>query len=388
MTTDTRQVNEPERRNGEREWEMFDPLPVGIVLIDRHYTVLFWNQCIARWTGIDRDTIVGSDLRTRFPHLASPAYTSRIDQVFEGGPAAVFSSQFHPHFIPAPLENGELLAEHASVIPFEARGMHLGMIVIEDIHDLTRQVRLYRATRALANEEIEERKKAEEALYAANTKLNLLSSITRHDILNQVTGINGYLGLLENSFAPGSQQRTYVDKIALQLEVISRFLEVARDYQQLGIPSPIWCSVREIAERAAQDVFAGSIRIEDLLPDLAVYADPLFEKVIFNLLENAKFHGGNVTKIRIAFSYGDGPGILSLEDNGVGVPEADKERIFLKGIGSRTGLGLFLSQEILSLTGLEIRETGVPGKGARFEILIPPAMFQVRSADGARPGSQ
>ena len=119
---------------------MFDPLPVGIVLINRDYTVIFWNQCIARWTGIPRDAIVGSDLRTRFTHLASPVYTSRIDQVFNGRPAAVFSSQFHPHFIPAPLQNGELLAEHASVIPFDWHGERLGMIVIEDINDLTSQV--------------------------------------------------------------------------------------------------------------------------------------------------------------------------------------------------------------------------------------------------------
>ncbi|MDD1686944.1 ATP-binding protein [Methanoregula sp.] len=379
MKVGTEPLHGPGRVVTDRNWEMFDPLPVGIILIDRDYTVLFWNQCIARWTGISRDAMVGCDLRTQFAHLASRVYTSRIDQVFEGGPAAVFSSQFHPHFIPALLQNGDLLAEHASVIPFDHNGMRLGMIVIEDINDLVSQVRMYRATRQLANLEIEERKKAQEALHAANAKLNLLSSLTRHDILNQVTGITSYLYLLENGLEPGSQQNEYVQKISHQVEVITHLLEITREYEQLGISAPDWCDVRSIVEHSAQDVFAGSIGIENALPALEVYADPMFGKVIFNIFENAKYHGKTVTTIRVGFSSDKDQGILTLEDNGVGIPASEKTRIFLKGVGSRTGLGLYLSQEILSITGLEIRETGTPGTGARFEILIPQAMFRVRA---------
>jgi PAS domain S-box-containing protein len=379
VTVDAKQAHGHDRGEADQNWEMFDSLPVGIVIINRNYTVLFWNQCIARWTGISRDAIAGIDLRTRFTHLARPVYTSRIDQVFEGGPAAIFSSQFHPHFIPAPLQNGELMAEHASVIPFDGKGERLGMIVIEDINDLTSQVRLYRATRQQANREIEERKTAQEALHAANTKLNLLSSITRHDILNQMTVISGYLCLLENSLAPGSEQIQYAQKISRQATMITRLLEIAREYEQLGISAPKWCNVRAIVQHSVQDVFTGNVRLEDQLPALEIYADPMLEKVIYNLFENAKYHGEYVTAIRVGFSCCEGPGILTIEDNGVGVQDADKTRIFLKGVGTRTGLGLYLSQEILSLTGLEIRETGTPGKGARFEILIPPAMFRLRT---------
>jgi signal transduction histidine kinase len=379
MTTDAEPVPVPGRGNVERNWDQFDSLPVGVVLVNRDYTVLFWNQCIARWTGIPRDAIEGQDLRMRFPHLANPVYTSRIDQVFSGGPAAVFSSRFHPHFIPAPLQNGELLAEHASVIPFDYKGGCLGMIVIEDINDLTSQVRLYRETRQLANLEIEERKKAQDALRAANVKLNLLSSLTRHDILNQVTAITSYLYLLENILTPGSQENQYVQKVSHQVGVITHLLEITREYENLGSSAPKWCDVRSIVETSAHDVFSGSVRLENQLPALDVFADPMFEKVIFNLFENAKYHGEHLTVIRVGFSCGEGSGVLTVEDDGVGVPDAEKKRIFLKGVGSRTGLGLFLSKEILSLTGLEIRETGTPGRGARFEILIQPAMFRLRS---------
>ena len=64
--------------------------------------------------------------------------------------------------------------------------------------------------------------------------------------------------------------------------------------------------------------------------------------------------------------------IIGYRDDGEGVAQADKEQIFRKGFGKNTGLGLFLSREILGITGITIREIGIPGKGAFFEITVPP----------------
>jgi signal transduction histidine kinase len=66
-----------------------------------------------------------------------------------------------------------------------------------------------------------------------------------------------------------------------------------------------------------------------------------------------------------------------VEDNGIGIPPGEKEKIFEKGIGKNTGLGLFLAKEILSITGITIRENGTPGKGAMFEITVPKGMYRV-----------
>ena len=68
--------------------------------------------------------------------------------------------------------------------------------------------------------------------------------------------------------------------------------------------------------------------------------------------------------------------IIVVEDNGIGVPEHDKEHIFGRGVGKHTGLGLFLVREILAITGITIRETGEPGKSARFEITVPPGAYR------------
>ncbi|PKL59576.1 MAG: sensor histidine kinase, partial [Methanomicrobiales archaeon HGW-Methanomicrobiales-4] len=50
--------------------------------------------------------------------------------------------------------------------------------------------------------------------------------------------------------------------------------------------------------------------------------------------------------------------------------------IFVHGYGKHTGIGLFLTKEILSITGLSLREAGDPGEGARFEILVPGDKFR------------
>lgn len=67
---------------------------------------------------------------------------------------------------------------------------------------------------------------------------------------------------------------------------------------------------------------------------------------------------------------------LIVQDNGQGIHDNVKEKIFLKGFGINTGLGLFLSREILAITGITITENGNPGEGARFEILVPEGMFR------------
>jgi signal transduction histidine kinase len=68
--------------------------------------------------------------------------------------------------------------------------------------------------------------------------------------------------------------------------------------------------------------------------------------------------------------------VVIYEDNGGGVPAEYKEAIFDRKFFKHTGFGLFLSRTILGITGMKIRETGEPGKGARFEIIVPEGAFR------------
>jgi signal transduction histidine kinase len=88
-------------------------------------------------------------------------------------------------------------------------------------------------------------------------------------------------------------------------------------------------------------------------------------------MDNAVRYGGKITTIRFSYKECDGDYIVVCEDDGDGIPADEKERIFKSGFGKNAGLGLFLSKEILSLTGITITENGEPGVGARFEITVP-----------------
>jgi len=103
-----------------------------------------------------------------------------------------------------------------------------------------------------------------------------------------------------------------------------------------------------------------------------IYADPLSVKAVYNLLENAIRHGETLTRLVVSTGERpDGTLVLAFDDDGVGVRDEEKERIFRYGYGNNTGFGLAFSREILSVTGIGIAETGRFGKGARFEVLVP-----------------
>ncbi|MDO9323772.1 MAG: ATP-binding protein, partial [Methanoregula sp.] len=63
--------------------------------------------------------------------------------------------------------------------------------------------------------------------------------------------------------------------------------------------------------------------------------------------------------------------VITCEDDGAGISAEDKGRLFTRGFGKQNGLGLFLSREILAITGLDIIENSEPGQGARFQIRVP-----------------
>ena len=215
------------------------------------------------------------------------------------------------------------------------------------------------------------------AFEQTNRKLNMLSSITRHDILNQITGLRTFLELSREDLR-GTKFAAFIEKEDQAAEAIQRQIEFTRFYQDIGVNSPIWYHVRTGIEATA-----GSLSLSpDVLSiepstGVSIHADPLIEKVFYNLLENALRHGGEQTRITFSSRVENAHLVLVCRDNGPGVPARYKEDIFNRKYFTHTGFGLFLSREILGITGLSIRETGEPGKGACFEIAVPQGSYNL-----------
>ncbi|MEI6841785.1 MAG: ATP-binding protein, partial [Methanomicrobiales archaeon] len=215
------------------------------------------------------------------------------------------------------------------------------------------------------------------ALTTANRKLNLLSSITRHDINNQLTVQMGYLEILED-MPPGPSRDEYFQKVLTAAERISAMIRFTREYEQIGVSTPAWQDCRSLVDTAAQEAPLGKVIVKNDLPaGMEMFADPLVVKVFYNLMDNAVRYGGKITFIRFSGMEHVGSHAVVCEDDGDGVVVDEKVKIFDRGFGKNTGLGLALSREILDITGITIKETGEPGQGARFELTLPKDAWRI-----------
>jgi signal transduction histidine kinase len=190
--------------------------------------------------------------------------------------------------------------------------------------------------------------------------------------------LQGYLAILEKEEQPVT--RDILAKILAAAGQISSMIQFTGEYEEIGASAPVWQDLRTLVDTAAGQIHPGPVTVENHVPDgLSVYADPLIRKVFANIMENAVRHGGDVPVIRFSARSSDGGMSVVCEDDGAGIPADEKKKIFERGYGRNTGMGLFFSREILGITGITIVENGEPGNGARLEIFIPKEMIRTAS---------
>jgi len=347
------------RHSEERYRNLADNLPDYILIHDREF-IHYANPAATRLMGPPEGTLVGQPV---YSILTPPrAETSRA------GINAIRGGDFpdYPGVIDIRLRDGTLRHCLIKTVPIEDKGLPSGLSVITDIT---------------------ERKAAEDALSRANKKLTILSSITRHDIKNQLMALNGCIHLCEETVENPVKLREYIAMEQRIADVIASQIDFTKIYEDMGTTVPVWQSINAGVWRAVATLPMRDVKVEAGPQDPEIYADSLFEKVFYNLIENALNYGGEgMTTIRIT-SHETGSGlVIACEDDGAGIAEEDKAHLFRQGYGKHTGLGLFLSREILSITGITIAETSEPGKGARFEMVVPKSAY--RFADQKIPQRQ
>jgi PAS domain S-box-containing protein len=222
---------------------------------------------------------------------------------------------------------------------------------------------------------ITEQRQAEEALKVALKKLNMLSSITRHDILNQIMGLRAFLELSREDLK-GTKHEAFIEKEDNAAEAIQRQIEFTRFYQDIGVNAPKWQDAGAVIHEAANQLSLPPVDLQVNVKDVEIFADPLIVKVFFNLMENSLRHGERVTRMDFSSRESVTGLVITYQDNGTGITAEDKKKLFQKGFGKHTGLGLFLSREILAITGITITENGEPGKGVQFDMTVPHGAFR------------
>lgn len=346
----SRKQDELKLKSLNRDLKMIlENVPAMIWYKDTHNNFLQVNRAACIALGRPSDKIVGKNFSEIYPQKSDLYYQDDLDVINSRKPKLGIVDQF----ITA---GGEEIWIQTDKVPIVDDGGTVTGILVLGI-DITERIR------------------ANNAITLVNKKLNLLSTITRHDILNQVQGL--FLSLELAASGPINPEIRAILENAMNFSKnIQRQLAFTRDYQNIGVNSPEWQNVSDLISRVAPALGLGSISLKIEIEGLYVYADPLLEKVFHNLIDNAKRYGKTITVIRFYGRESYEGYILCCEDNGVGIPDQHKEGIFKREYYQHTGFGLNLSREILDITGLSIRETGEAGRGARFEIIIPKGQYR------------
>lgn len=332
--------------------EIIGTMNDSLILLDSEGRIITVNNSACRLLEYEKDQLVGMP----FHSLLEDREESDViyTKTQESGSFSDLETTFF-------LSNGYSFPVNCSCSAIRGPdGMFAGIVLIA--RDITRQ------------------KMAESAIKQANEKLKLLNTITRHDMLNQLTALKGYL-LLSLQSVTEEPEKKYIENCVITSDRLFEQVEFTRDYQDIGIKSPEWMDAGLVVSSVAENFAGEKPVIASDIRDVEIYADLLFERVIFNLIDNSIRHGETVS--RISFSAHETESGLEIvcKDNGVGIAVDEKPRVFDKGFGKNTGLGLFLSREILSITDITISETGEPGDGAMFVMHVPPGKYRITSID-------
>ena len=200
-----------------------------------------------------------------------------------------------------------------------------------------------------------------------------------HEFKTPLAGINGAVELLQDHFETMSpaERRRFLDNIAGDSERLSQLVTRLLDLARADMASPEAGAAADLDAPVRRAVDACGLAVEvDLPREASPVAVPAatVEAVLTILLQNSRQAGA--TRARLSASGAD-PVVLTLTDNGPGVPAADRERLFEPFFTSRraeggTGLGLPIARSLLAASHARI-ELGEGGPGAAFRLTLPKA---------------
>lgn len=343
---------ERELKKSEKKYHLlFENVPIGIGIATPSGMILEANRAAEMITGYNHGELTSLNLVTMYVHPGEREQLVSLAQE---------QRQVVDYELPLKRSDGSLYSGLLNIVHSNLDEQEVNFITLRDVT---------------------EQKNAEESLHESNQKLRLLTGLTRHDIINQVNVVQ-----LLHELALESSDLTeiyeYLSKAQEAGDQIEKTIGFTREYEDFGIVSSGWQPVHQIIESAKTEVLLGDVILDNQIPDeLLVYADPIIRKVFTTLMENAIRHGERITSIQICGNICKNDLIITCIDDGVGIQSDEKMRIFENGYGKHTGIGLFLAREILSITGLSIRETGVHGEGATFEIFVPEQKYRMNQGE-------
>jgi signal transduction histidine kinase len=197
-------------------------------------------------------------------------------------------------------------------------------------------------------------------------QLEEFASVVSHDLRNPLSVAQGYLDLAEEAGDPEHIERCRdaldrMDALIEDLLVLAREGEEITDTESIDLAalvSECWSHVRSAD---------ATLEVEN---SLEIDGDPTRLQQLFeNLFRNAIEHGGADVTVRVG-TLSEGRGIY-VEDDGAGIPEADRAHVFEDGYSTEedgTGFGLSITKKVVDAHGWDVAVSAGSDGGARFEI--------------------
>lgn len=205
-----------------------------------------------------------------------------------------------------------------------------------------------------------------------------LVATVAHELRSPLTGVKGFVTTLLSKWDKlnDEQKKLMLTTVATDAERLSRLITELLDVARIDTGRlPLYrrdIDAAPLVERVVESVRSGTSRtIEVVAPagKVAVFADPdKFVQVVTNLVDNAVRHGEGT--VRVALEAGRLGFRLVVDDEGEGIPDALRARVFTKfwkhGNRGGTGLGMYIVNGLVRVHGGELTITDAPGGGARI----------------------
>jgi len=324
--------------------KIFEHLHDGIIVLDPSHRILAINHAAVAILHLENASPIGENFNriTTFLSESAPSLT---------GPNPVHTTIQHQFE-----KNSYFYAIDMYPVFDSIKRLECRLIVMRDVSEIIQ---------------------SKNALREAGKKLGLLTSITRHDILNQIMIISFYIDDIAKTSGDQPHSVIPIERVKEATSMIKQLINFTSVYQDLGVAEPGWYKVSDVMQKAWVTRNVPSSVSCHIDANLVIYADMLIEKVFYNLIDNSLRHGRDITTITLISRITDQSALIIYEDDGGGIVSEEKEKIFARGFGKNTGYGLFLVGEILGITSITIKETGAPGTGVRFEITVPHGGFMI-----------
>ena len=337
----------------ERFKTLLEEAPIAICNTDLTGMITYVNKKFEEATGYSRKEIVGTN-SFEFGIMSEETLnllTKRMKERLLGKPSRLLEGQFKRkdgEWIWAEIE-GRIIKKSGAPVGFQ-----------------------------LAARNITERKRTEkeltetlEKLEAMNEKLGVVGKFTRHDARNKLSIITMNTFLAKQKLTTNHGTIEYLSEIESACGQMERIFEFARIYEKLGVEELVYVDVKKTLEEATRLFSDFRINVVNDCHGLIVLADSLLRQLFYNLIDNSLKHGKKVSRIRVRYKEIENKHLeLVYEDDGVGIPEPEKEKIFLEGYGKGTGYGLYLIRQMCKVYGWTIKETSKQG-GAQLTMTIP-----------------